>query len=58
MSIYEYDEERQRRFDKEEGEERLASLMKILLEKNRIQESIRAATDVEYRKELYKKYNL
>jgi len=62
MSIYEYDEEKQRRFDKEEGreegEERLASLMKILFEKGNHQEVIRIASDVEYRKVLYKKYNL
>ena len=62
MSIYEYYEERQRRFDKEEGreegEERLASLMKVLFEKGKDQDVVRIASDVEYRKELYKKYNL
>ena len=78
MSIYEYDEERQRRFDKEEGvelgielgrelgieqgrkegENRLAALMKILLEANKKEESIRAVGDLVYREELYKEYNI
>lgn len=62
MSIYEYDEERQRRFDREEGreegEQRLASLMQILLENDKKEEIHKILSNKDYRKELYRKYNL
>lgn len=59
-SIYEYNEEKQRRYDKEEGREegeaRFAALSKILLELEKGNELLRATMDTEYRKELYNKY--
>lgn len=62
MSIYEYDEERQRQFDKEEGieagETRFATLTNILLENEAIEELKRATSDRDYRKQLYKEYGL
>ena len=62
MSIYEYDEERQRRFDKAEGmetgENRFAALTDILLEKGKVNELKRATKDTEYRKQLYQEYGL
>ena len=70
MSIYEYDEERQRRFDRlegmeagmkagiQKGESRFAALTKALMEDDMTKELSRAVTDTEYRKELYNKYVL
>ena len=74
MSIYEYDEERQRRFDKAEGLEeglkkgleqgiqqgvdRFATLTKILLEKGRLEELKRATDDAFYREKLFHEFEL
>lgn len=58
MSIYEYDEERQRRFDREEGEDRLAELLNILLKTNDHISMQKVLTDKKYRNELYIKYSL
>ena len=58
MSIYEYDEQRQRRFDREEGEERLADLTRILLENNDYDALKKVVNDKKYREKLYVKYNL
>lgn len=62
VSIYEYDEERQRQFDKEEGREeglrQINSLNKILAEQNRIADIIAAANDPEYQKKLFEEFGL
>ena len=62
MSIYEYDEQRQRRFDREEGreegEERLAKLAQILLKSNDQYALEKVVNDKKYREKLYVKYNL
>ena len=62
MSIFEYNEERQRRFDIKEGielgEDRLAKLNLLLLKDNRVDDLLRASKDKEYRNKLYKEYDL
>ena len=62
MSIYEYDEERQRRFDREEGrqegEARFAALSAVLLESGMLKELRQAVKDNGLREELYKKFLL
>lgn len=66
MSIYEYDEERQRQFDKAEGLEeglmqgmdRFAALTKVLLDAGKLEELKRATDDSVYRMELLKEYGL
>ena len=62
MSIYEYDEEQQRRWDKEEGEEigmeKGLELAKRLLQDGKTEELLRATEDKAYRELLYKEYNL
>ena len=62
MSIYEYDEEQQRRWDKEEGEEigmeKGLELAKRLLQDGKTEELLRATEDKDYRELLYKEYNL
>ena len=74
MSIYEYDEERQRRFDKAEGLEeglkkgleqgiqqganRFATLTKILLEEGMLEELKRATDDTVYREKLFHEFEL
>ena len=58
MSIYEYDEEKQRQFDKEEGEERFIALTKLLLGRNELDELKLATENTDYRKQLYEKYEL
>ena len=62
MSIYEYDEEQQRRWDKEEGEEigmeKGLELAKRLLQDGRTEELLKATEDKDYRELLYKEYNL
>ena len=62
MSIYEYDEERQRIWDREEGEElgenRFATLVSALIEAGKSEDVLKAAKDMEYRKKLYKEYGL
>ena len=66
MSIYEYDEERQRRWDREEGREegealgeaRFAKLTKVLIEAGKTEELLCATEDMKYRKELYEEYGL
>ena len=74
MSIYEYDEERQRRFDREEGREegmeagmevgmeagmeRFAELTNMLLKENRMDDLKKAAEDKEYCKLLMKDMNI
>ena len=62
MSIYEYDEQRQRHFDREEGreegEERLAKLAQILLKSNDQYTLEKVVNDKKYRDKLYVKYNL
>lgn len=58
MSIYEYDEEKHlaqvREEGREEGEERLGKLMMVLLASGRNIDAQKAATDADYRRELYK----
>ena len=62
MSIYEYDEERQRIWDreegKEEGENRFAALTQLLLEEQQTEKLLRATKDKNYRETLYQEYNL
>ena len=62
MSIYEYDEDRQRRFDREEGreegEDKFAALSKLLLEAGKGDDLLRATTDKQYRKKLYEEFAL
>lgn len=66
MSIYEYDEERQRIFDREEGKEegmelaseKYSKLILLLLEENRSEDLLKAARDREYLKSLYEEYGL
>ena len=57
MSIYEYDEEQQRRWDKEEGEEigmeKGLELAKRLLQDGRTEELLKATEDKDYRELLY-----
>ena len=62
MSIFEYDEERQRRFDREEGfeigEDRFAQLSAILLDLGLLDELRLATKDKELRQNLYKNYSI
>ena len=74
MSIYEYDEERQRIWDREEGKEegrkegkeegikegenRFAALTKVLLQEKQTEKLLRATEDKAYREILFQKYNL
>ena len=70
MSIYEYDEERQRIWDREEGKElgrkegqkegetRFATLASELIEEGRAEDILKATKDMEYRKKLYKEYGI
>lgn len=58
MSIYEYDEEQQRRWDKEEGENRFAALTQLLLKEQQTEKLLRATKDKNYRETLYQEYNL
>ena len=66
MSIYEYDEERQRIWDREEGEEigfakgenRFATLASALVEAGRAEDILKATKDMKYRKKLYKEYGI
>ena len=58
MSIYEYDEEKQRRFDKEEGMERLAKLIEMLIESGESELVLKVTKDRAYREELFENYNL
>ena len=62
MSIYEYDEERQRIWDreegKEEGENRFAALTQLLLKEQQTEKLLRATKDKNYRETLYQEYNL
>ena len=66
MSIYEYDEERQRIWDREEGKEeglkegenRFAALTKVLLQEKQTEKLLRATEDKAYRETLFQKYNL
>lgn len=66
VSIYEYDEEKQREFDREEGradgikegEDRLAKLMRALLDAGENEKMNRCLVDAEYRTQLYKEYQI
>lgn len=62
MSIYEYDEERQRKFDREEGREegetRILTLIKKLIEDGRIDEVNRIGYDTQMKEALYKEYGI
>ena len=70
MSIYEYDEERQRIWDREEGKElgrkegqkegenRFATLASALIEAGRAEDILKATKDMEYRKKLYEEYGI
>ena len=68
--ITEYDEEAERKFLKNEGREeglaegrkleaeRMGSLIRRLIEDNRLSDLERASTDPNYRESLYKEFNL
>lgn len=62
MSIYEYDEERQRIFDRQEGmelaSEKYSKLILLLLAENRNEDLLKAAKDREYLKSLYEEYGI
>lgn len=62
MSIYEYDEERQRRFDREEGREegesKILALMNRLIADGRIEELKCIGYDKQVREALYKEYGI
>lgn len=74
MSIFEYDEEKHLKNEREfgyrkgheaglqegmqEGETRLVKLMQILIDEKRSEEVSQVLADVEYRKQLYKEYQL
>ena len=58
MSIYEYDEDQQRQWDKEEGENRFAVLTQLLLKEQQTEKLLRATKDKNYRETLYQEYNL
>ncbi|MEE1038502.1 MAG: hypothetical protein U0K95_04975 [Eubacterium sp.] len=66
MSIYEYDEERQRQWDREEGREtgreegeaRYARLVERLLAERKLDELKRTTEDKTYLRMLYEEYNL
>ena len=65
MSIYEYDEERQRIWDREEGKEeglkegeRFVALTKILLKEKQTEKLLKATEDKAYREILFQEYNL
>ena len=70
VSIYEYDEERHMRQEREEaheegreegrreGEERMNRLILALDRSGRIQESVRAATDPEYLQKLFREFGI
>ena len=55
---YEYDEEQQRHWDKEEGENRFAALTQLLLKEQQTEKLLRATKDKNYREKLYQEYNL
>ena len=55
---YELKEEEVRELFKEEGEDRMAKLTKILLREQKHQELDRATEDAEYRKKLFAEYNI
>lgn len=70
MSIYEYDEERHMRQIREEGyedgyekgkisaTERINQLTRLLAEKNRMEDILKAANDLEYQQRLFKEFGL
>ena len=66
MSIYEYDEERQRQWDREEGREtgreegeaRYARLVERLLAERKLDELKRTTEDKTNLRKLYEEYNL
>ena len=43
---------------KKRGEEKLAALMRKLFSTNRIEDAVRAASDPEFRKELYQEFDI
>ena len=53
MTLLERDRE-----NREEGQENIAALIKILLEENRTDDLKRAAEDVDFRKELFEEYSI
>lgn len=66
MSLYEYDEEKQRLFNLEAGREegvsyateRYSKLIQRLIEKNRYEELLKATEDTEYLQFLYQEFNI
>ena len=67
VSIFEYDEEEHMRQEREEsrqegfeeeGEERIAKLITILNQQRRMDDVVKMATDLEYRKKLLEEFHL
>lgn len=62
MSIFEYDEEKhirnEREIAREEGEDRAVKLMQKLIEDGRDENLKRVLVDREYREQLYQEYGL
>ncbi len=54
VSIFEYDEEKHMKSEREEGEDRLARLLKKLMDGGKINELQCALSDREYREKLYR----
>ena len=58
VSIFEYDEEKHRKHEREIGENRLGQLVSILIKEGKIEEAALVAEDAEKRKEYYEKYQI
>lgn len=58
MSIFEYDEEKHMRSEREEGREEAFELMQKLIEAERGEDMKHALSDREYREQLYREYHM
>ncbi|MBD5484147.1 MAG: hypothetical protein HDR18_01240 [Lachnospiraceae bacterium] len=58
MSIFEYDEEKHMRNEREEGREEAFDLMQKLMEAGKNEDMKRVLTDREYREQLYREYHI
>jgi len=58
LNMVSYAEENGKKEGKKEGENRLGSLMKVLLKNKRYSDAEKASEDETYREELYKEYKL
>ena len=58
MSIFEYNEKLHEQTLREEGEDRMSKLYSILINANRLDDLAKVSEDKEYRKQLFKEFNL